>query len=79
MDKKLGTVEPKGINSIRDIPPPIPFVSRYSKASKNISNPVRNCYQEIQNNHPSTFIGPLVMAHSRNKNCKDFTVATKDP
>lgn len=77
--KKLNTTEPKGINSIKDLPPPIPFVSRYSKSSRHISNLVKQCYQKIQNEFPSTFRGPLVMAHSRNKNTKDYTVATKDP
>ena len=77
--KKLQTVEPKGINSIRDLPPPIPFISRYSIGSKDVSNLVRQCYHNIQNQYPSTFRGALVMVHSRNKNCKNYTVATKDP
>lgn len=77
--KKLDTIEPKGINSVKDLPPPIPFISRFSEATTTITNLVRQCYANIQKEHPSTFRGPLVMAHSRNKNCKDYTVATKAP
>ena len=77
--KKLDTIEPKGINLLQDLPPPIPFVLPFSESTKPITAWVQNCYQKIQNQYPNTFKAPLVMAHSRNKNVKDFTVATKDP
>ena len=76
--KKLDTTR-VGLNGKNRTTQPIPFVSQFSDHAVQVRDLVKDTYSKIQQAYPNTFKGPLLMSYSRNKNCKEYAMSTKDP
>jgi hypothetical protein len=75
---KLKTLWPHGLNLRQELPPPIPFVIKFSDQAAQISKLVKEFYTETRSIWMSNFkrFG-LVTAFKRNKNLKDLLVHAK--
>lgn len=74
--RKLNTMTPYGLNKRNELPPPIPFSTKFSDQAGEINTLVKTFYDKIQLNKFGTFRKyHFVSAYKRNKNIKDHLVS----
>ena len=74
---KLKTKAPMGINKRTELPPPTPFVIKFSDQSGKITQIAKTHFTKIKENTPGPFFKARFLgATSRNKNLKDILVRT---
>ena len=74
--RKLNTMTPYGLNKRNELPPPIPFSTKFSDQAGEINTLVKTFYDKIQLNKFGTFRKyQFVSAYKRNKNIKDHLVS----
>lgn len=74
---KLKTIAPHGLNKQNELPPPIPFIPKFSDQAGKLSILAKTSFSKIKNNLPGPFYrSRFLSANSRNKNLKDLLVRT---
>ena len=75
--KKLDARVPRGLNKRTDIPPPIPFIIKYSDQAGKIGKTAKQFYQAFQDLYNGVYKAyQIVTAYKRNKNLKDYLVSS---
>ena len=73
---KLGTRVPSGLNKREELPPPIPFIQQFHDQAGNISQIIRQAYNQLQNTQFGTYRKfQLVLGYRRNTNLKDMLIS----
>ena len=72
----MGTMNPRGLNKRKEIPPPIPFILTYCNQTSEINNIVKFYYSNIVERTYPRNKAQLVCATKKNKNLKDLLVHT---
>ena len=74
---KLNTKTPHGLNKKNELPPPIPFIPKFSDQAGRITQLVNSSFSKIKQNFPGPFFrSRFLSANRRNKNLKDILVRT---
>ena len=74
--ERLGTMNPRGLNKRKEIPPPIPFILTYCDQSSEINNIIKFHYSNIVERTYPRNKAQLVCATKKNKSLKDLLVPT---
>lgn len=75
--KKLQTISPQGINSIKDATNPIPFILTYNDHTPKFAALIHKTFKQIQSKFPKIFRNQIVFANKRSKNIKEYIISTK--
>jgi hypothetical protein len=74
---KLNTIAPSGINKKNELPPPIPFITKFSDQTGKLTQLAKTSFSKIREAFPGPFFrAKFLPATSRNKNLKDILVHT---
>lgn len=74
---RLNTKAPHGLNKKNELPPPIPFIPKFSDQSGTLTQMVNSSFSKIKQNFPGPFFrARFLSANRRNKNLKDMLVRT---
>ncbi len=74
---KINTIAPNGLNKKNELPPPIPFIPKFSDQSGKLTQLAKSSFSKIRSAFPGPFFRQkFLAATSRNKNLKDMLVRT---